>query len=537
MKDLIFILGKKIKILLLLTLPLGVLVGFIEILFAISLNDLLISAKLIDGETRINFLNPIFLIFIIGIARFVIVFLSQVNTNYIFELVNKQIREITIENNYSYDKEIGILQSQKLLNVVSTKVAEFLHSCSNLSIQFIIFAIIYIHLLKESFLLTILTSFIFIFLALPMLIVKKKIPLFSDSFQKNLSLVIEKIFKDVRNLNFLRIIGSLNREKKYILKKNNSTLDPYKKYLISISFINQMPQLIGIIIISMIIIFNKKYLFLDKAALVPFLYLMLRSIISFGNIINDYGRILFTLPFTKTLVNIVSNNKKINYTNLNNNNLKKINCYNLEVNNLSIGYDKIVKSNLSFNTKEGSFVLFSGHSGAGKTALLMTIIGILKKKEGKILWDNTDIEKIDIMEFRKNISYCGTDPFLIEGSILENINYGSIKDSVNINKIYNALKICNCDFLKNENGYNLDFHLDNEGSGLSSGQRQRLSIARAIYKEPKILIIDEATVNIDEKNEYEILKNIKENFKECSIFAISHRKSLKQFSDQIIEIK
>src|SRR6056300_920495 len=125
MKDIFSLLGNKIKLLLILSMPLGVIVGLIEILFAIILNDLLITSNLINGEIRFNFLDSIYLIFIIGLLRFFFIFLVQINTNYIFELVNKQVREITINKNYTYKKEIGLIKSQKLLNVISTRVAEF----------------------------------------------------------------------------------------------------------------------------------------------------------------------------------------------------------------------------------------------------------------------------------------------------------------------------------------------------------------------------------------------------------------------------
>ena len=183
MKDLFSLLGNKIKFLLILSMPLGVIVGIVEILFAITLNDLLISSNLIDGEIRFNFLDSIYLIFIVGFLRFLFVFLTQINTNYIFELVNKQIREITINNNYAYNKEIGLIKSQKLLNVISTKVAEFLHSCSGLSIQIFIFSIIYLNLMSQSFYLTFFITIIFLILSTPLIFVKKKFQLFQVIFK------------------------------------------------------------------------------------------------------------------------------------------------------------------------------------------------------------------------------------------------------------------------------------------------------------------------------------------------------------------
>ena len=85
MKDLFSLLGNKIKFLLILSMPLGVIVGMVEILFAITLNDLLITSNLIEGKIRFNFVDSIYLIFIVGLLRFFFVFLVQVNTNYIFE--------------------------------------------------------------------------------------------------------------------------------------------------------------------------------------------------------------------------------------------------------------------------------------------------------------------------------------------------------------------------------------------------------------------------------------------------------------------
>ena len=174
MKDLFSLLDNKIKILLILSMPLGVMVGMVEILFAITLNDLLIASNLIEGEIRLNFLDSIYLIFIAGLLRFFFVFLAQINTNYIFELTNKNIREITINYNYRFNKEIGLINSQKLLNVISTKVAEFLHSCSGLSIQILIFLIIYLNLINDSFSLTFFITIAFLILSTPLIFIKKK---------------------------------------------------------------------------------------------------------------------------------------------------------------------------------------------------------------------------------------------------------------------------------------------------------------------------------------------------------------------------
>ena len=535
MKKIFSLLNNKVKFILFLSLPLGAFVGFIEVILAISLNDLLISTQLIEGQKQIEILTPFIFIIIVGAIRFCLVFLSQINNNLLFELVGKNIRHLVISNNYTNEKEIGLLKSQSILNILSPKIAEFLHSISESIIQIFIFLIIYLHLLNKSFELTLYSSIIFLIISTPVIMVKKKISSYSNEYQNRLGQVLNKVFKDLRNLNFLRIVGSLTKEKIKINKINDKSIKPYMKYIVSLTFINQLPNFLGIFLVSLIIVYNSNNNILDKSLLVPFLYLMLRSIISFSHIINAFGRIAFTYSFANKLSKISYKKNKF-YQKKNKKNKKIIKNFSLSTNNLTYGYDKILNTPLSLKIPQGSFCLFSGKSGSGKTTLILTLIGIIKKISGKIFWDKKNLNEINHEIFKKNISYCGTDPFLIEGTILQNLTYG-INKNIKYKKITKILKICKCDFLLNKkNKFQLNHILKDEGSGLSSGQKQRIAIARAILSDPKIIILDEATVNIDEKNEFQIINNIKKYNNNCTILAISHRESLKKFADQVINL-
>lgn len=527
----------KIKILLLLSIPLGIAVGSIEIILATSLNDLLIFTNLIDGEQRLQFMNPLFLIIITGFLRFILVYASQINTNYLFELVNQNCKKLVIKSNYINGKELGLIKSQNILNVISGKIAELLNSISEAFIQTFIFFIIYIHLLNQSLSLTIYSTVIFLVISIPLVFIKKKISLYSSDYQNAIGKVLNKIFRDIRNLNFLKIVGSLNDERDKILSINSKSLNPYLKYLCTLTFINQIPNFLGILLISLIIVNNNNENFLNKELLVPFLYLMLRSIISFSHTINSFGKIIFTYPFLEKLEELTTTSKSFQITKLEKRSatLKIINNFSLKTHQLQYGYENSLNSPISLELKQGEFCLFSGSSGVGKTTLILTLIGIQKKISGKILWDGFDIADINQDEFKNNISYCSTDPFLIEGTIKQNLMYGLNKE-IPEKKLISVLQLTSCDFLKDGDKLNLNYHLDDEGSGLSSGQKQRLAIARALLSEPKVLILDEATVNIDEKTEYQILSNVRQNNKECLIFAISHRHSLKKFADKVINL-
>jgi ABC-type multidrug transport system fused ATPase/permease subunit len=535
MKNLISLIGNKVLIILILSIPLGLIVGFIEILFAVGFNDVLISSKIIDGDIKINIiLNSFIVLILIALFRFFFVYISQFNTNLIFELINQKVRELVILKNYNINDSISISKSQSFLNNVSTKLAEFLNSISEIFIQSLTFIIVYIYLLFSSPTLTIYSSFIFLAVGAPLLFMKKKISLYSNYFQSNVNLIIEKITKDLRNLLFFKIIGSLEKEKNQILNDNKISINPYLKYISRLTFLNQLPNFLGIVLIITIIYINRINNYVTIDLLVPYLYLTLRSIIAFGHILHNSGRALFCVPYVKTFLTI-----KINDKNLSSKDLKeKINIHNiiLDVKNLSIGYENIIKKDISFKIKEGDFCLFKGPSGSGKTALIMTLIGLLNKKTGTIKWDGHDIEKVNLSDLRQKIFYCGTDPYLIEGTVYENLIYGLKNDNLEMSEIENVLNLTNCNFLKIDNRYNLKLKLDNEGSGLSAGQKQRISIARSLINSPRILILDEATVNIDEQNEFEIIRNIKKTLPYCTILAVSHRKSIEKFSNIKIDL-
>lgn len=228
-------------------------------------------------------------------------------------------------------------------------------------------------------------------------------------------------------------------------------------------------------------------------------------------------------------IKLIKENKKDNQD------LQIVKKFNLNIQSLEIGYDESILKNLNLNLNEGDFCLISGKSGVGKSALLSSLMGIIDKLNGEIRWGDIKIENINLEELRNKISYCSTEPYLIEGTIKDNILYG-IKNNVEDKYIEQALTICSCDFLIENGVYNLDMKIKDDGSGLSSGQKQRLSLVRAALNKPKILILDEATVNIDENVEENIILNMKKLFPDTTILAVSHRNSLRKFADKFLEL-
>jgi len=204
--------------------------------------------------------------------------------------------------------------------------------------------------------------------------------------------------------------------------------------------------------------------------------------------------------------------------------------------NVSFAYEKTpVLKHVSFEAKPGETVAFVGHTGAGKTTIINLISRFYNYNDGKITLDGTDIKNIRRTSLRKQMAFVLQDAFLFHATIRENIRYGRL-DATD-EEIIQAAKDANAhDFIeKLTNGY--DTVLDQEGSGISQGQKQLITIARALIADPKILILDEATSNIDTITELKIQDALKRLMTGRTSFVIAHRLNTVQEADMIVMLE
>ena len=189
----------------------------------------------------------------------------------------------------------------------------------------------------------------------------------------------------------------------------------------------------------------------------------------------------------------------------------------LEVKNLSFSYESNNKvlDNINFKLNDGCCVGVLGKNGVGKTTLMKCIINLIKNYEGNVLIDNKDIKTINYQEKSKLISYVPQNTDFSYGTVFDAILIGRKPYLDNNNKNSN-LKIV--EEIITELGLN-DIAFKN-ANNLSGGQKQKISIARALAKEPKILYLDEPTSNLDLKNQIEVLKLIKKIAKEKNIIVL-----------------
>lgn len=208
----------------------------------------------------------------------------------------------------------------------------------------------------------------------------------------------------------------------------------------------------------------------------------------------------------------------------------------VKVENISFGYNKnkIILKNLSMNAPAGSMIAIVGPTGAGKTTLINLLMRFYDVNEGDIKVDEDSISQVTRKSLRKAYAMVLQDTWLFEGSIFENIAYGNEKATMeDVVEAAKAAKIHS--YIKRlPKGY--DTVITDDGANVSKGQKQLLTIARAMLLDAKMLILDEATSNVDTRTEVQIQQAMRNLMKDKTCFVIAHRLSTIRNADHILVV-
>ena len=194
-----------------------------------------------------------------------------------------------------------------------------------------------------------------------------------------------------------------------------------------------------------------------------------------------------------------------------------------------------VIKNLSFDIKVGSKVAFVGATGSGKTTTVNLLLHLLKPSLGNLYLDNYVLKSEDIINWQANCSYVPQSFYLNNTSILENIAFAKDRDDIDLSKVKKAIYSAKLTELISKLPRGLETVIGENGISLSGGQRQRLAIARAFYRESKLLIMDEATSSLDNKTESKVMESIDLKGNNCTLIIIAHRLSTVINADIIFE--
>ena len=197
--------------------------------------------------------------------------------------------------------------------------------------------------------------------------------------------------------------------------------------------------------------------------------------------------------------------------------------------------DKTTLKDISLLAKPGEMIALVGPTGAGKTTLINLLPAFYETSQGNITIDGENIANISLESLRKNISTVSQEPFLFNGTVGENISYGNL--NANQNEIIEAAKAANCDQFINDLPEGFDTKVGERGVRLSVGEKQRISIARALLKDSPILILDEATASVDTATERLIQQALERLMSGRTSFVIAHRLSTIRNADQILVLR
>ena len=208
---------------------------------------------------------------------------------------------------------------------------------------------------------------------------------------------------------------------------------------------------------------------------------------------------------------------------------------NVRFDSLSFNFPRqknLTLTNINFEVNKGSFIGIVGKSGSGKSTLMKLLARLYSPTSGKIFVDDFDIDKVELYSLRRQIGIVPQEPLLFSGTIRDNISIN--QENATDEEIIKASKIACADqfIMEMSEGYNTK--IGERGASISGGQKQRIAIARTILSRPKLLILDEATSALDYETEFNVFKNINIEFKDSTIFCVTHRIPAVIDADQII---
>lgn len=448
-----------------------------------------------------------------------ILFRKYLHESYLFHIYNNSSTLIT-----NVHGEIGLF-IKKILNVFS-----------DIFLDLILFFLLLTILLNIRLFETLfaLSAFI-IFLLTYFYLIKKRLDFWGKERQKKdrskLKHIQQSLF-GIKELKiylketfFEKILLNIVRKRENIAKKV-AYISPLPRYFLELGTV--------IFILIFTIFFTKTDNFsqlLPEFAL--YFASFLRMLPIFIKLFNSLQTIKLGVPIVKVLHSEFSrkNDREFNQidTSINEMSFKK----DIKFQNIEFKYpnkDDSILENIDLKFEQGKIIGIIGSTGSGKTTFLNLLTGLIKPTKGKIFCDSVDINEQSI-NWRKKISYVTQKTFLIDDSIKKNIIFGEAEE-LNSKKLEEALKLSNLERLINNLPNGIETIVGEGGVQLSGGQIQRISIARALYNSPEIIIFDEATNSLDEKTENNILKEIFNLKRKCTIFLVTHNKNLTTNCDE-----
>lgn len=346
----------------------------------------------------------------------------------------------------------------------------------------------------------------------------------SKFIQSSLANAVSLLARAIKNNLFISLHNLADSESKHV----QTAVDVYGhssvRYYSLSSLRAVIPQVLGVFAVVCIAVQGSSYFAGNPASMVAYLYMVLR----FFQLLSDVARVSGNLRLNYPRIAILYAWWKQNIESLQtsassaqNEERSLIGWQGRHISYIWPNGHATAIRDMNFDIKPGSITLISGPSGAGKTTLFNILLGLLQPSQGSISIVNAAGESAPVSgRVPYCVSYVGPDPFLVAGTIRDQLLIGNVPHEDNI--LADILRRVQADFVFGfKDG--LDHKLTEQGLGLSAGQKQRLALARALLRRPSILLLDEATANLDEQTERLIIDLVNSLRGQMSILVISHR--------------
>jgi ABC-type multidrug transport system fused ATPase/permease subunit len=547
--------------------------AFLEIAMALSLQLILNAIGFQVLEVSLpSFLQGweptttgLFLI-ILGIitGRAIFTFCTKTSSNFAYVLIQSRLRMAVFYEILQRFQPVFLSAAE--INFRNTEVAgkaggfiSAINQLFNAAFQGII---LLATMLWISWTLTLISLAIFGMAGIGILLINRQIKKSAVKLPSAQRKIVSGIERIARNWLLVRILRTQDTE--YDQQINN--IISYAKLDLRITLMATLnsvfPVLVGSYLITSLILLNIYWLSIEAGSFVSFLYIFLRfqQIVSSGT--GVFGIITANQPHFEIAANLLTEldaNERKNavkpifkmnflgrgakYTHIprftDEHQTQQLKPPAIRLSQISFGYgedESPVLTDLNVSISAGQQFAIVGPSGSGKSTLLGIILGILIPNQG-----SATIDEMQPSDFFSNqaihLGYVGAESFLIEGTIAENIRYGARKSlDTSDEACLRALNRAHLDDLVEANTQILDHRINENGEGLSAGQKQRLTLARALLGDPQLLILDEASANLDSETEANIARTISELKGTCTTIIVSHRPGMLTYADKILSM-
>ena len=406
----------------------------------------------------------------------------------------------------------------------------------------IVFSIIFALLFMEPAKTLVLISGFGSILLIVMFFIKRKMDAMGIVSQQYFGEMIKSVNQSLGGIKLTKV----SRASDYFVNIFNNNIKRYSLNSANLKNISQWPRylievivVLGIVIAVIVTTYDNLDSKIDLSQLSFFGLAAVRLMPSFNRITSSYINIRYYSASLDVVFNeLNTSNSGKEEVDIDRDNFITF-SQDIVFDNVSYKYPGSIKhsiKNLSFKIKRGKSIALIGESGSGKTTIVDLICGLLEPNNGLIMVDGKNIFT-NLHEWRGMISYVPQDIYLLDDSLRNNISYGVKPEDVDDNLIAHVSKLAMLDNYINELEFGYETMIGENGVKMSGGERQRLGIARALYNNPKILILDEGTAALDNKSQQYVINSINAIASEITVITIAHRLDTVKSCDLILLIE